>query len=373
MPGEEPSSGEKRSAEHPYGGSSSWEPYRPPDARRGGVLRFLRRHAFSITLVAAVLAVGSLIYFAPKRLTLEPNAAGVAPNTETASDDTYSTLSVYTDPKGARVIVGGDTVGVTPVENRRVPSGTYVVSVAKEGFVSRDTAMTLAADQSAVYAPQLSQEENVPGGEQRGASGLSTTEDVRPERSQPTASSQEAASTQDSYAGSPSGTNREQEAARERSPTPDPAAEGEAYSLVTGTLALSSDPAGTSIELNGYRVGTTPVRLDRVAAGTHEVTFIRPGYETVTKRVDVKGADTVTVEVSLTSKTGYLRVLVRPWGSIYVNGQRRMEAADVWYETELRAGAHTVTARHPALGEMERAVEVAASDTQSVVLDLREN
>jgi hypothetical protein len=68
-----------------------------------------------------------------------------------------------------------------------------------------------------------------------------------------------------------------------------------------------------------------------------------------------------------------LRILVRPWGSIYVNGQRRMDAADIWYETKLQTGTYTVTARHPALGEKEREVEVAPSDTQSVVLDLREN
>jgi hypothetical protein len=114
------------------------------------------------------------------------------------------------------------------------------------------------------------------------------------------------------------------------------------------------------------------VSLDQVAAGTHEVTFTRPGYETVTKRVDVNGTNTVTVEASLPSQTGYLRVLVRPWGSIYVNDQRRMEDADVWYETKLQTGTYTVTARHPTLGEKERAVEVAARDTQSVVLDLRE-
>ncbi|PSQ91080.1 MAG: PEGA domain-containing protein [Bacteroidetes bacterium QH_2_63_10] len=377
MSGEEPSSGEERPAEHPYGGSPSWKPYRSPDARRGGVLRFLRRHAFLITLVAAVLAVGALIYFSPKRLAPEPDAAGVAPSQETGSGDTYSTLSVYTVPTGARVIVGNDTVGVTPVENRRVPSGTHVVSVAKKGFVNRDTAMMLAADQSAVYAPQLSQEANLPGDE-REAPERSTTEDFRPEPtpdpSQTADPSQETASTQESYAGSPSapGTSPEQTTTQERSASPDSAAEGGADSLVTGTLALSSDPTGATVELNGYRVGTTPVSLDQVAAGTHEVTFTRPGYETVTKRVDVDGTNTVTVEASLPSQTGYLRVLVRPWGSIYVNDQRRMEDADIWYETKLQTGTYTVTARHPTLGEKERAVEVAARDTQSVVLDLRE-
>ncbi len=377
MSGEETSSGEERPAEHPSGGSSSWKPYRPPGTRRGGFLRLLRRHAFSITLVAAVLAVGALIYFSPRRLAPEPDGTGVALGREAVSDDAYATLSVYSEPEGATVIIGDDTVGVTPIDTRRVRSGTHVMSVAKKGYVSRDTAMTLAANQSAVYVPRLSPEGTASEGEQREAPAPSTPEDVGPGPSadpdQATDPPRDEASAQDSYAGAPSGASREQEASRERAPSPDPAAEDETDSLVMGTLELSTDPESTVVELNGYKVGTTPVSLDQVVAGTHEVAFTRPGYETVTRRVDVGEKDTVTVEASLELQTGYLRVLVRPWGSIFVNDQRRMKNSDVWYETSLQAGTYTITARHPTLGERERAVEVAPQDTQSVVLDLREN
>lgn len=377
MSGEETSSGEKGPLEPPNGESSSWKPYRPPDARQGGFLRLLRRHAFSITLVTAVLAVGALIYFSPRRLAPEPDAAGVAPDRGTASDDAYATLSVYSEPQGATVIVGDDTVGVTPIDTRRVPSGTHMVSVAKKGYASHDTAMTLAANQSAVHVPRLSPEKNASGGDQRETPAPSTTEDFgtepTPDPNQPTDPPQGEASTQESYAGDPSGTSREQEAPQEQAPSPDPAAEDETDSLVMGVLELRSDPESTAVELNGYSVGTTPTRLDQVAAGAHKVTFTRPGYETTTKRVNVEGKDTVTVEVSLESQTGYLRVLARPWGSIYVDDQRRVEDSDIWYETPLQAGTYTVTARHPTLGEKERTVEVAPRDTQSVVLDLREN
>lgn len=376
MPGEEPSPGGDKPTKRPNYGSPSWTPYRSPGAGRGGVLRLLRRYAFSITLVVSVLAVGALIYFSPTHLSPNQDAG------RTASSSSQSTISVYSEPAGASVIVGADTVGETPLENRRVPAGTHLVSVTKEGYLNRDTVLTLAADQSTVYAPRLGQAE-VLSDEQREAQGPPTTEDFRPAPSSD--QTEDEGSNQESYAGSPPETrqaqastqeqepNREQELTQQQAANSDPSGESETGSLVTGSLELRSNPERATVELNGYRVGSTPVTLDQVAAGTHELTFIRSGYETVTKRIAVQGNDTVTVEASLEAQTGYLRVLARPWGSIYINGERRVENSDVWYETRLQAGTYTVTVRHPVLGEAERAVEVAASDTQSVAIDLREN
>ena len=340
-------------------------------------MRLLRRYAFPITLVAAVLAVGSLIYFAPERLAPAPTAG------ESATVDRFSSLFVYSQPAGARVIVEDDTIGTTPLKGRRLSTGTYFVSVMKEDYEAQDTVLTLSADQPTVYTPRLSQEADLRIGEGSEAGpepqSPSTTENFRPEPSSdrsednPPDEAPTQASNQESSGGGPPAARPDQGASQEQESSPASSPERDPDSLVTGRLALRSDPENATVELNGHRVGTTPVRLDQVATGTHEVTFAHTDYDTVTRRVEVTGGETVTVNAALTAQTGYLRVLARPWGSIYINDERRVEDADVWYETELQAGTHTVTARHPALGSTERNVEVAPRDTQSVVLDLREN
>lgn len=359
MAGEETSPGDQsaRSGQ----GSPSWEPYQSPQSSRGGVWSFLRRYSFSITVVAAALAVGALIYFSPKRLSSEQASGGLTPDQGSNS----STISVYSEPAGAAVIVGADTVGMTPVENHQVASGTYLVTVEKDNYVDRDTALTLAADQSLVYSPQLRQEQAEPSAEQDEPQARSTTEDFGtdpPQEEQPEGSS---TPTTSDAAGS-SGASQEQEPGSETS------ADADSDPLVTGVLEIRSEPGSTAVEINGYEVGSTPMRLDQVAAGTHEVTLRHPGYETVTRTVRVTGNGTRTVEASLEALTGHLRVLVRPWGSIFINGEEHAEDSDVWYETELRTGTYTVTARHPSLGEQAQAVEVVARDTQSVVLNIRE-
>ena len=357
MPGEE-TSVRDRSAERADHSSSTWTPYRSPSTQKRGLFGLLRRYSFSITVVLSALAVGALLYFSPTRLVSQQNAGGPT------SSSGYSTLSIYAEPAGAAVIVGADTVGTTPVQNHRLPAGTYLVTVTEAGYVDRDTVLTLSADESAMYAPQLRREGAFSAPEQSGSQRPSTAAASRTDPAPDERRSSEEFARESDVAS--------EEASRGRTSNPDPPEEGETNALAMGGLTVRSDPGSTAVEINGYRVGSTPMRLDQVAVGTHEISFSRPGYASVTKRVEVTANDTATVTASLEALTGHLRILVHPWGTIYVNGERRAQDLDVWYETELQTGTYTVTARHPSLGETARTVEVAARDTQSVVLNMRE-
>jgi hypothetical protein len=357
MPGEE-TSVRDRSAERADHRSSAWTPYRSPSTQKRGLFGLLRRYSFSITVVLSVLAVGALIYFSPTRLDPRQNTGGPTSPSE------YSTLSIYAEPVGAAVIVGADTVGTTPVQNHRLPAGTYLVTVTEEGYVDRDTVLTLSADASLMYAPQLRREDALSPPEESGPQNPSTTAASRTDPAPDERQSSEEFSRESDIASS--------EASREQTSSPESTGEDETNTLAMGGLTLRSVPGSTAVKINGYGVGSTPMRLDQVAVGTHELTFSRPGYTTVTKRVEVRAGDTATVTASLEALTGHLRVLVHPWGSIYLNGERHAQDLDVWYETELQAGTYTVTARHPSLGETARTVQVAARDTQSVVLNMRE-
>jgi PEGA domain len=46
-----------------------------------------------------------------------------------------------------------------------------------------------------------------------------------------------------------------------------------------GSLTIDSDPQGAHVSFNGRTVGSTPVRLDRVPAGTHLVRIQADGYQ----------------------------------------------------------------------------------------------
>ena len=69
------------------------------------------------------------------------------------------------------------------------------------------------------------------------------------------------------------------------------------------------------------------------------------------------------------SGMGRLKVLVKPWGTIYIDGELRQRETDVPYATSLVSGAYRVRATHPTLGTWERVVDVGAGEEAAVVMD----
>ncbi|MCS4198405.1 hypothetical protein GGP46_003276 [Salinibacter ruber] len=284
-------------------GSASWEPYQSPQGGRGGALRLLRRYAFSITAGTITLTIGLLVYFAPTRLTAPP-----------ADHEPTSTLSVDSQPPGAVVIVGADTAGVTPIDNHPLSPGTYLVTIDRADYGSRDTVITLSAGQSAALSPRFSRDESSVAAQDQAAARSQESAPAGLSSGEPSPSSPSP---------SPPGPGDETPGSASDSPTangrPDPSTAPAAGDIapVTGTLVLRATPDRATVALDGEEVGATPATLTEVTTGTYEVTFSRPGHKTVTRRVDVSATDTATVTATLKRRTGHLRVLVRPWGSIY--------------------------------------------------------
>ena len=64
-----------------------------------------------------------------------------------------------------------------------------------------------------------------------------------------------------------------------------------------------------------------------------------------------------------------MKVLIRPWGSIYVDGIMKEKDTNIQFQTALPVGVHQVKAVHPALGEWEQQVKIETDHTQDLVID----
>ena len=65
-----------------------------------------------------------------------------------------------------------------------------------------------------------------------------------------------------------------------------------------GTLTINALPFGEAF-VDGDSLGTTPVRLEQVAAGRHTVRVVKNGYREFTRTVDVKEGETTNVVAQL--------------------------------------------------------------------------
>jgi hypothetical protein len=71
--------------------------------------------------------------------------------------------------------------------------------------------------------------------------------------------------------------------------------------LTTGSIVFDSRPQGANVLLDGRLVGTTPLRLPEVIAGTHDVRMELTGYRPVSAGVTVEPGRQARFAVTLTS------------------------------------------------------------------------
>ena len=66
----------------------------------------------------------------------------------------------------------------------------------------------------------------------------------------------------------------------------------------THPLAISSEPHGAEVYVNGFKMGKTPIELDLKADKSYTIEYRKEGYETVTRVVNTKvGAGWVILDV----------------------------------------------------------------------------
>lgn len=67
----------------------------------------------------------------------------------------------------------------------------------------------------------------------------------------------------------------------------------------TGSIRLSSTPSSSSIYLDNRLIGVTPITINGIAPGQHQVLIMKPGYIGVTRNVIVQENQVTTVSVVL--------------------------------------------------------------------------
>ena len=142
-------------------------------------------------------------------------------------------------------------------------------------------------------------------------------------------------------------------------------------SIGTGTLFVTSSPRGAAIYIDGIASGQTNAYVRNVAAGTHNITVTKPGYQTETKLVSVQTGGRYSVSFTLQTGdgegtgTGTLLVTSSPQGAvIYIDGIASGQTNTS--VTNIAAGTHNVTVTKPGYQTATELVSVQAGESKSV-------
>ncbi|HRT28839.1 MAG TPA: PEGA domain-containing protein [Kiritimatiellia bacterium] len=90
----------------------------------------------------------------------------------------------------------------------------------------------------------------------------------------------------------------------------------------SGTMALTSDPEGAEVLINGIARGRTPCRIDRIPGGTVTVKIQAEGFQPHTREISLAAGEVQNVDVRLTPLPGTLRVVSIPEGArVYIDDE----------------------------------------------------
>lgn len=339
---------DEQSEEHDREQNPRWVPYTPPPLEGWERVRFLaRRLSFPLVVVLFVAGVAGFFYWemqgTPEQEGSPPINVSSLNETEAGEEaptDSWVQVTIQSSPSGAAVRVNGDSIGTTPLLDHALRRGVYMFSVQAEDHFRTDTVVTLeeGMDPTLQFALQARPGAEEPPDESDSASP--TPPDSRP-----------APITSSSDGG-------------------DPPQASESPAL--GTLYVTSTPEGALVTVGETEQGRTPVSVSRLPVGEKRITLSLDGYESWSTTAAVQRDTTKRVQADLQARSGQLRVLARPWGTIYVDGNLHARESDVWYETSMAAGDHRVTVVHPSLGQVVRDVQVRAGEETSIVIDLQE-
>ncbi len=121
-------------------------------------------------------------------------------------------------------------------------------------------------------------------------------------------------------------------------------------------VAFTSDPAGAEVYVNGRRVGSTPLRWDKGAAGrSYKIEYRKDGYDSSFGTLNgLKGGQAKSYSLELTPKAtapGTLTVVVVGvgWANVYVDGEKLPKPAPL-RNHPLAGGKHEIRVENAAMG-----------------------
>ncbi len=283
-----------------------------------------------------------------------------------------ASLTLSTVPSGASVFLNDSSLGLTPLEKLAVKDGRVTVQIQKDGYHSIDTSLLVQSSRTNIHNFIL---------KEVSSAGVEPVMGTLVITSQPGEAS---VWINNRFIGTTPRENEELKAGRytlllrkrgyaeyrqnfsvQTRQTTRIAAIMEAL----GNLSVGSQPAGADIMLNGVSIGTTPLNNKELKTGNYQLILRKYGYEDFSTTVSINASQPANVSGTLVAKKGDVKILIRPWGSIYIDGVLKGKDINNQFETTLPVGLHQIKAVHPSLGEWEKQVRIENNATQDIVID----
>ena len=326
----------------------------------------------SVFMVVTLLLVLTLTYI----LVMDPMNIFSGKDLPPIPDKTdMAIISVITEPDNATIFVDDSAVGKTPIRETKIKAGLVSVQIVKDGFLPLDTLLNVTKNQNTSYNFVLLPKSAPIAEKNLGSVRIYSTPNgagvwinnkfigtTPREKEELNAGRFNLIIRKKGYA-----EYRDAFIVRKGQTTNVDAVLG-----ILGKLNISSQPNGAAVLLDGYSIGSTPISEKGLKEGSYLVSLKKEGYEEYATNVKISSNRVSNISKSLVPLKGSLKILIRPWGSIYVDGILQKKDTNIQFETTLPVGLHKIRARHPALGEWEKQIKIEGKRPVEYVIDFNQ-
>ncbi len=330
-----------------------------------------------VGVAAAVVLIAASLVIVPRMLsgdeldpvevasaTTESDSVHLLSSAESMTESDVASLTVSTFPPGARVYLGSELIGVTPFQGISVDRGFQAITIRKADYLPVDTILTIDGAESLFFElstdpaaqlvmevdPSLEPMRDFPVIDESSSSASRRVDDTPSVVEQPTESN-------------PQRSREVERSSRER---------GEAARSATGSVVITSDPAGATVFFDDVAMGETPMTLTEISAGRKRVSMQRDGYVPYEIELTVMPSLQTPFHAVLAPMKGRLEVRTSGGADMYVDGVLVQRAVPAGYATVVDVGERDIRLVHPQFGAWSTNVTIRPDETTPIEVDLKE-
>jgi serine/threonine protein kinase len=248
-------------------------------------------------------------------------------------------ITIRSNPDAVLVVANGDTLGRTPLLKAILPVGLVRFSLSRDDYIPSDTSLMVSPTKESVLLFHLTASAEIAQNQDPQENQISTIE-------RPVYVSQ----------------NRPRPI--RRSETDSPAAQ-------TGSVEVRSNPRDAQIWINDQPITGkyTPAVIGELTAGLHLLRLEKNGFIKYETEFEITAQESLDLSAVLEPAVGEINILVKPWGSIYIDETLKKKNSNVSHREVLYAGEHKIAILHPSLGTWEKRLTLTAGKVHEVVVD----
>ncbi|MBS4032855.1 MAG: serine/threonine protein kinase [Ignavibacterium sp.] len=136
-------------------------------------------------------------------------------------------------------------------------------------------------------------------------------------------------------------------------------------------LTINSDPADAVVIINDKPAGKTPYINNQTVIDDYNVIVKKSGFKTSSEKIKITDNKTDReINIKLEPLVAKVQILVRPFGSIYINEQLKVKDTNAPFNIDLPGGSHQLKIVHPTFGSAVRTINIVDDKPMKFNLDL---